>query len=221
MSTKTPERLRAALAVRGADHEKIAEGVRRHPERLDCVLGCMDAREPAIKYGAGKVLRILSQKAPTLVYREFDAVARLLDSDATFNRWGAIIILGNLAPADRDGRIEAILDRFLAPIPGPVMIEAANTIEAAGKIAAAQPRLAARIAREILKVETARYKTAECRNVAIGQAIQALDRFIDRLRDRRPVLEFVRGQLDNTRPATRKKAEAFLRRHEKRSAARG
>jgi hypothetical protein len=92
------------------------------------------------------------------------------------------------------------------------MIGAANAIAAAANIALAKPHLADRIVKEILKVERASYQRPECRNVAIGHAIQSFDRFFRHVGNTRPVLAFVKRQLDNSRPATRKKAERFLKR---------
>jgi hypothetical protein len=46
-----------------------------------------------------------------------------------------------------------ILDRYFAPISGPVMVTAANIIGGAVKIARAKPALTERIVSEILKVE--------------------------------------------------------------------
>jgi len=46
----------------------------------------------------------------------------------------------------------------------------------------------------------------------MGHAIQSLDRFFDLIGNREEVLEFVRAQLGNSRNATRKKAESFLKR---------
>ena len=53
----------------------------------------------------------------------------------------------------------------------------------------------------------ATYATAECRNVAIGHAIVALLG----MSEQENVIEFVTGQLRNPRPATRRKAEQFVR----------
>jgi hypothetical protein len=91
------------------------------------------------------------------------------------------------------------------------MIAAANVMQAAAVIAAAQPRLADTLAAGILTVGRAKYETEECRNVAIGHAIQALDRFFASIPRQRAVVSFVRRQLDNPRPATRRKAEKFLK----------
>ncbi len=125
---------------------------------------------------------------------------------------GRTLILGNLAAADREDKIEPLFKRFFAPILGPEMVGAANAIVAGAGIALAKPHLADRIVREILKVDRASYKTPECRNVAIGHAITSFDKLFGHVKNRRPALEFVTRQLDNPRPATRRKAEKFLKR---------
>jgi hypothetical protein len=48
-------------------------------------------------------------------------------------------------------------------------------------------------------------------NVAAGHALQSLGRFFDLIEDKRAVVAFARKQLSNTRSATRRKAEAFLK----------
>jgi hypothetical protein len=132
-----------------------------------------------------------------------------LEGEIRLLRWDSSRILGNLARADSEGRIEKLLDRYLAPIAGRELIAAANAIQGAADIALAKPHLADRIAAEILKVRRARYATPECRNVAAGHAIQALDRFFGHIQNKKPVLAFVESELVNPRPATRKKAEKF------------
>jgi hypothetical protein len=47
--------------------------------------------------------------------------------------------------------------------------------------------------------------------VAAGHAIRALEQIFTLLENRPAVMEFVRGQKNNSRPATRTKAEKFLR----------
>ncbi len=83
----------------------------------------------------------------------------------------------------------------------------------AAKIALAKPETTDRITAEILKVARAKYQTAECRNVAIGGAIESFDQFFAQIEDKEPVIKFVKKQLRNTRAATLKKAERFLARH--------
>jgi hypothetical protein len=79
-------------------------------------------------------------------------------------------------------------------------------------IALAKPDLADRIVDETMKVEKGRYKTAECRNVALGHALDALGRLFDLTTRKDQVTRFVKRQLRNPRNATRKRAERLVKR---------
>lgn len=174
---------------------------------------CRNLSSPVarVRYGAGKLLVLASEQDPRSLYHSFDFFAELLDGPNTILRWNATRILGNLAVVDRLDKLDELLPRYFAPVAGPEMIGAANAIQAAAAIALAKPNLADRIAGEIIKVDGASYRTAECRNVAIGHAIASLSRFFPQIRRPAKVLAFVRAQVSNTRPSTRAKAEKFLR----------
>lgn len=173
----------------------------------------LGAKAAGIKYGCAKVLRVISDTNPELLYPRFDLFADFLDGDNKIMQWQAIYVIANLASVDSRNRFDKIFDRYFSPIPGPVLITAANVIGVAAKIALARPEMSDRITAEILKVGRAKYQTAECRNVALGGAIESFDQFFDQIKDKKPVVGFVKRQLKNTRNATRKKAERFLARH--------
>lgn len=162
------------------------------------------------KFKAAARLIAISEKAPAALYPFFDGFSRLLESENSIVRWSAQRILANLACVDGRGRLAGILEEYLAPIRGPVMVTAANAIAGGAKIAAAQKELAPRITSAILGVEKARYKTPECRNVAIGHAIAAFGTMGEEVRRSKRVIAFVKRQAKNRRPGTRKKAETFL-----------
>ena len=178
-------------------------------EQVNALCDGLASPQARTKYGSAKQLRRLSEQDPDLLYPRFDFFAHLMEGETRILRWDSSRILGHLARVDSEGRIDKLLDRYLAPIAGHELIAAANAIQGAADIALAKPHLADRIAREIVKVSHARYATPECRNVAAGHAIQALDRFFEHIQEKTPVLEFVESQLENPRPATRKKAEKF------------
>lgn len=205
--------LHKQIARKGADQDRIAGRVIEKPELIEDLVAGLEADTPGVRYGCAKILRLVSERAPEILYDRFDLLTSLLDNDNSFIKWDAIYIIGNLAAVDERRRFDKIFKKYFAPIPGPVLITAANVIGAAAGIARSRPDLTARITREILMVEKARYKTAECRNVALGQAIQAFDGFFDQIRNKKPVLELVRRQVRNRRPATKKKAEKFLKKH--------
>jgi hypothetical protein len=121
-----------------------------------------------------------------------------------------MLTLGNLAGADHEEKIDAVLDVYLAPISGKSLIDAANAMRGAAAIGRAKPYLADEIAKSILAVEQASYATRECRDVAIGHAIRAFDGLFPSLRNQHGVLSLVRRQTKNPRRATSNKARKFL-----------
>ena len=178
---------------------------------IEALLEGLRSPTAGVKYGSAKSLRLLSEQSPGRLYSHFDLFFGLFEGDNTFLRWGATRILGNLAAVDREGKLDAAFDRFFAPILGRELIGAANVINAAARIALAKPRLA--IASRADPQSGARLVPhSRVPHVAIGHAVQSLDRFFPHVTLLEPVMEFVRRQLDNPRPATRRKAERFLKR---------
>ena len=188
----------------------LADAVERNHELIAEVLAGVDAKRAGVRLGSSKALRILSERLPEVIYPHFDFFAALLNHDNHILQWNATLTLANLARVDREGKIEAILDRYLDLISGPNMITAANAIRGAAIIGVAQPNLVKRIVTRIMRVERAEYATPECRNVAIGHALKALEELAGLLPDRRTVRLFAARQLGNPRPATSAKARKFL-----------
>jgi hypothetical protein len=203
--------LHARLGRSSANPSAIARRVIKEPGLVPDLFAGLGADRARVRFGCLKVLRMVSEEAPGVLYPNFESIRSLLAGENRILQWGGITVIGNLAGVDDEGKIERILDDYLAPITGGVMITAANVIAAAGKIARAKPGLADRIASQILRVETAEYQTVECRNVAIGHAVVSLDGFFESIRNRRSVVAFVERQLDNPRNGVRRKAAAFFR----------
>ena len=206
--------MRAALtnASRAAlNPQRLARKAIKDARLIPDIMEGLKAEEARIRYGCAKTIRIISELRPELLYPQFDFFVRLLSHENKIYQWDAAFVLSQLARADKEGRFDEVFDKYFLPIPGPAMITAANVIHGGARIAQAKPHLADRIAVEVVKVARARYRTAECRNVAIGHAIVALGSIIPLLRQPARAVEFVRRQSRNPRPATRKKAERFLK----------
>ncbi len=206
------------VGQKGADIDAIAAKVMARPEHIAQLIEGIQAPRGTARFNHEKVLRRLSEDKPELIYPHFDLFVGLLDCDNSFLKWGAILTIAQLTAVDSPQKFEAIFDKYYAPIPGPVMITAANIIGGSARIVPAKPHLVGRITAEILKVEKAKYElhgrpSPECRNVAIGHALESFAQFFDRIEDKPSVLRFVEKQLQNPRPAVAKKAAQFLRKH--------
>ncbi|HEY5913721.1 MAG TPA: hypothetical protein VJA21_24295 [Verrucomicrobiae bacterium] len=196
--------------------ELLASRAQKDGRLLKDIFDGLDSDEARIKYGCAKALRLIAIRHPNRFYPHFDRFVQLLDHKNKILQWEGIIVLSYLAQVDVDDKFGPVFRKYFSPISGPVMITAANVIGGSARIARARPILADRIASEVLKAKTACYATPECRNVAIGHAITALGEMFDLLRSPAPVVRFVRSQLRNPRPATRKKAERLLNQIRKR-----
>lgn len=210
--------LNKEIGKKGFDAAKIACYAMENPRCIERLIEGVTAPKGGARFRYEKVLRLISERHPELVYPYFAVFKELSVCDNSFLKWGAIIIISNLAVADSDNHIDAIFKAYYAPVTGPVMVTAANIISGSAKIASAKPYLTQRITREILKVEKARFElhgkpSPECRNVAIGQAIDAFDQLFDQIKDKEIVVKFVKRQLRNSRKAVAKKADQFMKKH--------
>lgn len=206
------------LGQKGADIPAFVERVIKRPKEIAELIEALKVEKRAVKFAYEKVLRLTSERRPELIYAYFEVFAGLLDSDNSIIKWGAIMTIANLAAVDEQKKFETIFKKYYSPISGPTMITAANIIGSSVKIALAKPELTESITKEILKVEKAKYQrhgklSPECRNVAIGHAIDSFEKFFEQIDDKKAVIAFVKRQLKNTRKQVAKKAERFIRKH--------
>lgn len=200
-----PSRLRRTRSHRTPQQRHAARVLSRAQVRA--AVERMAAPSGTARFAAGKALSVSAEKDPARVYPYFDAIAALLRSDSKVVCWNAMRILAALAAVDTERKVDTLLDGYLAFIRGGKLISAANAIRGAGRIALARPDLLDRIIPAIFGVERAEYETPECRNVAIGQALQAIRPLGASVHSRADVAAFIRRQKSNTRTAVAACAE--------------
>ena len=198
------------------DIEKIAGRVIKSPPIIKETIEQLKIEKTALKFSYEKILRLISEKSPALIYPYFNDFTGLLNSENNFIKWGVILTVANLTTVDSENKFDKIFRKYYLPVTGQAMITAANIIGSSWKIVSAKPYLTEKIVKEILKVQKAKYMhkgklSAECKNVVCGQAIDSFTVFFDKIENKKPVIEFIKAQLNNSRPAVRKKAEKFLK----------
>jgi hypothetical protein len=201
------------LAAGQTTAEIIQKGVAADKIPLASVFAGLSSKLPRVKFGCSKTLLLISEKHPELLRGSIETIAELLDSNNRILKWNAIAILGNLASVDADGQIRSRLKKLYSFLAGGELITANTAIAALGKIAYAFPEERKRIVAQLLGVEGQSFETEECRNIAIGKTILALDMFCDPANPGKPVRDFVSRQTSNSRRATANKAKAFMAKH--------
>ena len=206
------------ISKKGSNKEKLAKEVIKSPELIPQLLEGLNNRKGSIRLGCEKILRLISEQQPKLIYPHFNTFAKMLDSENSILKWGAIITISNLISVDTNAEFKKIFEKYFSLITGKTMITASNGVKNAWKIALEKPESADNIAREILRAEKARYEnkgqlSPECNNIVCGHAIDSFDKFYHTICEKKPVLGFVKRQLNNTRKPVSKKAEKFLSKH--------
>jgi hypothetical protein len=198
------------LAAGNIKADDIRDDVETGKIPLASVFEGLSSKLPRVKFGCSKALLLLSGKRPELLSGSIDHVVMLLDNENRILKWSAAIILGNLAAVDAEGRVCGQLKKLYGFLAGGEMIAANNVIAALGKIARAIPGERKAIAARLVGIEHQTFETDECRNIAIGKAILALDMFCNPEKPGKPVFDFVGRQTGNSRKATANKAKAFM-----------
>jgi hypothetical protein len=171
------------------------------------------SEDPKIKYTCSKNLLSLAKENPAELYPDMEFFVKLLDNENRILKWTAIDVIGSLARADKARAIDKLMGRIIGLLNTGNLITANHAITALANIARAKPEHQDRITNELLKVEHYSYDTDECRNIAIGTVILAIGSYFNELGHKEATIEFARRQTKNTRNATRKKAEQFLRKY--------
>ncbi len=158
------------------------------------------------------MLRLISEKNPRLLYPFWDHFERRLASENTFLRSDAMFVLGNLTAVDEEDRFEKIFNKCYKQLDDESMIPAANLVGMSGKIACFKPNLQTKIINKLLNIDSTNH-SEECKNIIKGKAIVSFLRFYDKTSsaNQKKILAFVKKETKNTRGATKKKADKFLK----------
>lgn len=193
--------------------EDLAERAGRDSVLLATVFEGMSSSDPKLRFKSAKILNLTSQKEPGKLYPKIDFFINLLECDNSIIKWNAIDIVANLTSADVDGRFEEIFEKFYGLLQEGSLITAGHVVASSWKIVEAKPHLENRITEQLLKIEKTKLPTEECMNILIGHAILCFDKYLDRIRNKGEVITFVKRQLNNSRNATKTKAEKFLKKY--------
>lgn len=200
------------------DLEAFVREVLKQPEYIPVLFALIKNDPGSAKFYCEKVIRIVSERHPELVYPYFEEVAALIGSPNSFIKWGAIITLSNLAAVDTENKFASIYEKYFGLIAADAMVTAANVIGNAWKIILSKPEYEQDITKRLLRIpqNTYLYKgepSPECRNILCGHAIDCFDKYFEVAHDKNGILAFASAQTHNPRKQVAKKAAALLKKH--------
>lgn len=194
--------------------ESIANKIVKDRKLLDDLLKNVSSDKVVIKYKSSKVLMLLGEQQPSMLYPKWDFFVKLLGNENTFLRVIGATTIANLTRVDTENKFEKIFDKYYNLLEDESMINAANIAGRSGIIAKAKPHLQGKVTNKLLDIDKTHH-SSECKNIIKGKAILSFSEYIDEFEDKEKIIQFVRKESRNTRSATRKKAEKFLKKWEK------
>lgn len=172
----------------------------------------------SVKYACTKIIRLVSEQRPELIYPYFEEIAKWLHHKNSFIKWDGIMTLANLSGVDEGDKFGPIYEEYFDLIGDPQMITAGNVIGSAWKIVLARPELENEITRRLLAVPDIVYlnkgePSPECNRIVCGHVLDCFDHYFEHSKNQAAMLHFAQAQLGSSRKAVAKKAEQFLHRH--------
>ena len=201
----------ANLNNKNINIKAVAKKALKDDKLLAELLDNLWSKNETIRYNSHKVLCLISQEHPRILYPQWDYFAQFLKSDNTYHKLSAIHILANLIKADTKGKFEKMFDRFYGLLDDKSFITAAYLAGASGKIARAKPKLQAKITNRLLSIDKTHHQQ-ERKDLVKASIIEAFEEYFDQTRNKKRILEFVEKQLNCESPKTRKIAKEFMKR---------
>jgi hypothetical protein len=188
------------------------------PGIIPKLIGIIETEKGSVKFYCEKMIRLVSEKKPELVYPYYDDIAAFLDSGNSFIKWGGIITLSNLASVDEEGKFMAVAEKYFSLLHESSMITANNVAGNAHKFVEKEPAYEKLITEEMFKIPGNTYLhkgevSPECKNIMLGSAIEYFDRVFEISENKEKMLQFAQSQTDNSRAKTAKTARDFLKKH--------
>jgi len=204
------------LKERETNVEELAREAIKNKELLHELFNGISSANPRIKFGSAKILRIVSERNPKILYPSMEFFVNLLDNENNILKWNAMDIIANLTVVDSHNKFNRLFKKFYGYLYEGSLITAGHVVDNSGTIALAKPELQGEITKELLRVEEIPLPTEECRNILIGKTMKTFNVYYDKIKDKDEVISFVKRQLKNSRKATKDKAEKLLEKLERR-----
>jgi len=189
--------------------ENMAEKALGDERILSELLDNLRIREETVRHNSSKVLNLISQKNPDVLYLQWDYFVELLLSDHTYWKLSVIPVIANLTGVDTENKFEDVLDKFFGLLNDKSMITAAWIAANSGKIAKAKPDLQSRITNTLLSIDRTHHDP-ERKDLIKAGAIESFEEYFEEAIDKKRILKFVKKQLECKSPKTRKLAKDFL-----------
>lgn len=177
-------------------------------ERISRLLEDLSSKKCAVRWPSFRKLLKMSESNPKILYPYWGLFVERLDSDNVYWKYQSIFLIANLVMADEDNRFERIFDKYFDLLYGESLIAAVNLAGVAWKIVKAKPKLEQKVTDRLIHIDRSKHKH---KDIMKAGAIESLDKYFDKAKDKEKILRFVQSCLRCDSPKARRKAKEFLK----------
>ena len=196
------------LENREIDPNTFAKKVTENPDLINQYIDGLLSKNETYRYNCFKVLYIVSENKPDLLYPHWNFFVNHLRSYNNYHKMSAILIITNLISVDTEDRFENVFDEFFENLKSRKTIVPIYIIKSSGKIVNFKPDLEGEITELLLNIENIHpSKQIELVKAAV---IESFSEFYENSKKKDEILHFVKNQINSHSPKTRKSAKEFL-----------
>ena len=199
------------LNAKNINIKAVAKKALKDDKLMAALLDSLWSKNETIRYNSHRILFLITDEQPQALYSNWDYFVKFLDSDNTYHKLSAVLLLANLTQVDKDNNFERLFDRFYDLLDDKSFITAAYLAGASGRIARVKPKLQTRITNRLLNIDRTHHGQ-ERKDLVKASIIGAFEEYFDQTRNKKRIVDFVQKQLSCKSPKTRKAAKEFLKR---------
>lgn len=167
-------------------------------------------KKEIIRFNSFKVLLLISEEHPKVLYPEWDFFAKLLDTDNAYHIYIAIYIIANLTRVDKKNKFEKIFSKYYDLLDDSRIVPPSHVALNSGKIIRAKPKLQKKITKRLLAIDETHHEPGR-KDLIKGYVIEGFSEYFREVKNKKEIIEFVKRQLNSSSPKTRKVAKEFLK----------
>jgi len=197
------------LEQKDINPEIFAEKIIANPDCINQYLDGLLSKNETYRYNCFKVLNLVSDKKPNLLYPHWNFFTNHLRSENNYHKMSAVLIIANLTSVDTENRFENVFDEFYENLKSKKTIVPMYVIKSSGKIVNFKPNLERKITDLLLNIENIHPgKQIELVKSAV---IESFSKYYGNAEEKNKIIDFVKKQLNSKSPKTRNAAKEFIK----------
>ena len=179
-------------------------------KKLSKLINNIIVKDDVIRYNSHKVLLLVSESNPEVLYSYWDFYVNLLKSNNNFHKVIGIQILANLSKVDTLNKFENIYDDYCDLLDAKSVMTAAHLAANLGKIAKNKPQLREKLTEVLLDIDKTHHEIGR-KDLIKASIIDSFTDYFNDIKNKDEVVRFITQQLTSKSPKTKKKAEEFIK----------